>query len=77
MFISFYLVNLDFVYRRTRGSPKLSVADKAFRYHWRKNNEKNNFRNYLLADASTVRVLEDPLYHKRKKQSATINTTYC
>lgn len=62
-------MNLDFVYRRTRGSPKLSVADKALRYQWCKNNEKNNFRNYLFADESTVRVLEVPLYHLRKKNS--------
>jgi hypothetical protein len=57
------------VYRRTRGSPKLSEADKAVRYQWCKNNVTNNFENYVFVDETTVRVLEVPLYHLRKRTS--------
>jgi hypothetical protein len=67
-----FFIHLDYVYRRTRGSPKLSVADKAARYQWCKNNQKNNFTDYLFADETTVRVLEVPLYHLRKKNSRPI-----
>jgi len=55
------LIILDYVYRRTRGSPKLSNAVKALRYQWCKNNETNDFKNYLFSDETTVRVLEVPL----------------
>ena len=48
-------------------SPKLSVADKAARYQWCKNNQKHNFTDYLFSDKITVRVLEVPLHHLRKK----------
>jgi hypothetical protein len=57
------------VYRRTRGSPKLSEADKAVRYQWCKNNVMNNFENYVFVDETTVRVLEVPIYHLRKANS--------
>ena len=57
------------MYRRTRASPKLSEADKALRYQWCKNNVKNNFTNYVFVDETTVRVLEVPIYHLRKKNS--------
>ena len=63
------LIILDYVYRRTRGSPKLSNAVKALRYQRCKNNETNDFKNYLFSDETTVRVLEVPLYHLRKKNS--------
>jgi hypothetical protein len=35
------------VYRRTRGSPKLSEADKAVRYQWCKKNVTDNSGTYL------------------------------
>ena len=57
------------MYRRTRGSPKLSEADKAVRYQWCKNNVMNNFENYVFVDETTVRVLEVPIYHLRKAKS--------
>ena len=39
------------------------------RYKWCKNNANNSFTDYLFSDESTVRVLEVPLYHLRKKSS--------
>jgi hypothetical protein len=58
---------VDYVYRRTRGSPLLSDANKAERYIFCKNNEFNTFKDYLFIDEATVRMLEVPLYHIRKR----------
>ena len=60
---------LDYVYRRTRPAPMLSESDKLKRYLWCKQNERNEFKDYLFVDESTIRLLEIPLYHSRKKGS--------
>jgi hypothetical protein len=67
-YIILYII-LDYVYRRTRGSPQLTNSNKLQRYIWCKNNSKNTFSNYLFVDESTVRMLEVPSYHSRKKES--------
>ena len=55
----------EFVYRRTRCSPKLSDFDKLRRYLWCRKKENNDFQNHLFVDESHVRILEVPLYHVR------------
>jgi len=45
----------------------LTEANKAERFIFCKNNQYNTFENYLFIDESTVRMLEVPLYHIRKK----------
>jgi hypothetical protein len=45
----------------------LTEANKAERFIFCKNNQYNTFENYLFIDESTVRLLEVPLYHIRKK----------
>jgi hypothetical protein len=37
------------------------------RYHWCLLNKHNDFRNYVFSDESTLRVLEVPLYHLRRR----------
>ena len=68
-FISFKLnlKNLKFVYRRTRAAPGLSDFHKLQRYLWCRRHRNTNFNNYIFADETTVRILEIPLYHSRKR----------
>ena len=60
-------MQLEFVYRRTRCSPKLTEFAKLQRYMWCKSNLENNFKDYVFADETTIRILEIPIYHSRKK----------
>ncbi len=55
------------MYRRTRAAPQLSDFHKLQRYLWCRRHKNTNFENYIFVDESTVRILEIPLYHSRKR----------
>lgn len=59
----------EFVYRRTRGAPYLTEFHKLQRYLWCRRHRNTNFYNYIFADETTVRLLDIPLYHSRKRAS--------
>lgn len=59
----------EFVYRRTRGAPYLTEFHKLQRYLWCRRHRNTNFYNYIFADETTVRLLDIPLYHSRKRGS--------
>ena len=49
------------------------MCSSAFRFHklqryiWCRQHINTNFKDYVFADETTVRILEIPLYHTRKK----------
>ena len=55
------------MYRRTRAAPHLTDFHKLQRYLWCRRHKNTNFKNYIFVDESTVRILEIPLYHSRKR----------
>ena len=45
----------------------MSEFHKIQRYLWCRSHLNTDFKDYVFADETTVRILEIPLYHSRKK----------